>query len=121
MARTRSMPAFRSIAEEIERRVLAGELPVGSALPGEQVLATVFDVSRSTIRGSIRLLEQMGLIARRQGRNKLLITAPQSEDSWHRPVANAPHMPAQTTILTRSARTVCYTVCPGNQCAEKRV
>lgn len=80
MARTRGMPAFRAIAEEIERKIMAGELPVGSALPGEQAMATTFAVSRSTIREAIRLLEQMGLIARQEGRNRLFITAPRHEE-----------------------------------------
>lgn len=80
MAGSRGTPAFRAIAAKLEQRILSGELPVGSALPGELLLASAFEVSRSTIREAIRLLEQMGLLARQQGRNKLLITAPRAED-----------------------------------------
>jgi len=79
-ARERGQPAFRLIARDLEQQVIAGELPVGTALPSEQALATRFNVSRSTIRESIRLLEQLGLIRREEGRNKLRITTPRSQD-----------------------------------------
>lgn len=76
----RSLPAFRSIARELERQVLSGALPVGSTLPSETSLAGRFSVGRSTIREAIRLLEQAGIIRRAEGRNKLRITMPRAED-----------------------------------------
>lgn len=79
-AAVRSLPAFRSIARELEQQVLSGALPVGSTLPSETSLADRFSVSRSTIREAIRLLEQVGIIRRTEGRNKLRITAPRAED-----------------------------------------
>jgi GntR family transcriptional repressor for pyruvate dehydrogenase complex len=78
--RDRALPAFRVIAQELEQQVLCGELAVGSVLPGELSLADRFNVSRSTIREAIRLLEQIGLIRREEGRNKLTVTAPSHED-----------------------------------------
>ncbi|MFN3546608.1 MAG: FadR/GntR family transcriptional regulator [Mesorhizobium sp.] len=78
--RGRSLPAFRSIARELERQVLVGDLPVGGALPSETTLAKRFGVSRSTIREAIRVMEQIGLIRRDAGRNKLRITAPQTKE-----------------------------------------
>ncbi len=74
--RDRGSSAFRLIAQELEQQVLAGDLPVGSVLPGELSLASRFNVSRSTVREAIRLLEQLGLIRREEGRNKLTVTAP---------------------------------------------
>jgi GntR family transcriptional regulator, transcriptional repressor for pyruvate dehydrogenase complex len=78
--RHRSFPAFRAIAADLEQKVLSGELPLGTALPSEQELAARFAVSRSTIREAIRLLEQMGLIRRAEGRNRLRISAPRDSD-----------------------------------------
>jgi DNA-binding FadR family transcriptional regulator len=78
--RDRASPAFRAIARELEQQVLSGELAVGSVLPGELSLAKRFSVSRSTIREAIRLLEQLGLIRREQGRNKLTVTAPSNKE-----------------------------------------
>ena len=57
-------PAYRAIAREIERQLSAGELNEGDALPNETELAARFDVNRSTIRESIRLLEDSGYIHR---------------------------------------------------------
>lgn len=76
----RALPAFRAIAARLEKQVMTGELPVGGKLPSETVLAARFGVSRSTIREAIRLLEQIGLIRRELGRNKLTITAPQAKE-----------------------------------------
>lgn len=78
--RDRSSPAFRVIAQELEQQVLTGELAVGSILPGELSLAKRFNVSRSTVREAIRLLEQLGLIRREEGRNKLTVTSPSHKD-----------------------------------------
>ena len=78
--RDRTLPAFRAIAATLEQKVMSGELPVGTALPSEQELAARFAVSRSTIRESIRLLEQMGLIRRAEGRNRLRISVPTDSD-----------------------------------------
>jgi GntR family transcriptional repressor for pyruvate dehydrogenase complex len=83
-ARDRSSPAFRQIAQELEQQVLTGELAVGNTLPGEHELARRFAVSRSTIREAIRLLEQLGLIGREEGRNKLTVTAPSNKDIGER-------------------------------------
>lgn len=76
----RALPAFRTIAQDLERQILAGELPVGGSLPSELSLASHFGVSRSTIREAIRVMEQIGLIRREEGRNKLRITAPQAKE-----------------------------------------
>lgn len=76
----RTLPAFRAIAQDLERQILAGDLPVGGTLPSENSLATRFGVSRSTIREAIRLMEQIGLIRREEGRNKLRVTAPQAKE-----------------------------------------
>lgn len=76
----RQLPAFRAIARDLERQILAGDLPVGKALPSELSLASDFGVSRSTIREAIRALEQNGLIRREEGRNRLRITAPQAKE-----------------------------------------
>src|SRR5690606_30327977 len=79
-SRDRTLPAFRAVARVLERRILAGELPVGESLPSELSLADHFGVSRSTVREAIRVLEQRGLIRREKGRNRLRITAPQAKE-----------------------------------------
>lgn len=83
-SRERGVPAFRVIAQELEQQVLSGDLSVGSVLPGELALAKRFSVSRSTIREAIRLLEQLGLISREKGRNKLTVTSPSHKEIGER-------------------------------------
>lgn len=68
-------PAYRVVAEAIERNILVGRLKIGDRLPSEFELAKQFGVHRSTVREGIRLLEQSGLVAR-VGRTTLEVTLP---------------------------------------------
>jgi len=69
-------PAYRVVAEAIERNISSGRLKVGERLPSEFELARQFGVHRSTVREGIRLLEQSGLVAR-VGRSTLEVVLPQ--------------------------------------------
>ena len=66
-------PAYRAVSSVMEQHILSGELKPGTALPPEQELAAQFGVNRSTIRESIRLLEQEGLLERHQGRRLFVV------------------------------------------------
>ncbi len=55
------------IIERIRTAVLAGELQPGDRLPTEKELGEQFQVSRQTIRESLRALEHVGLITVRKG------------------------------------------------------
>ncbi|ALG30220.1 MULTISPECIES: FadR/GntR family transcriptional regulator [Glutamicibacter] len=59
--------AFEAIVDHIERQVLSGELNPGEHLPGERELVTAFQVSRSSVREAMRVLESNGMIASRPG------------------------------------------------------
>lgn len=72
----RSDPAYRTVAQLIEQKILSGQIAVGQALPSELDLAAQLKVHRSTVREAIRLLEQNGLVRRREGKKKLLVTVP---------------------------------------------
>ncbi|WP_229375807.1 FadR/GntR family transcriptional regulator [Streptomyces spirodelae] len=63
----RPVRAYQRVAEQIEERILAGELPPGSRLPAERELVRQFDVGRSTIREALRVLQSSGLIRSRPG------------------------------------------------------
>lgn len=60
-------PLWRGIASAVERAILAGELPVGSRLPGAGELAGSFGASRGTVVRAVRHLRAQGLIEPRQG------------------------------------------------------
>ena len=73
--RIRSAPAYKVVAEEIERLIVSGELKPGDPLPTEQELSESFGVNRSTVREAIRLIEQEGMLERREGR-RLFVCLP---------------------------------------------
>ena len=64
MSVAREAPAYRSVAAEIEGMLTREELSPGEPLPNETHLAARFGVSRSTIRESLRLLEDTGYVDR---------------------------------------------------------
>lgn len=49
------------------QRILRGELPIGTKLTTERALAGEFQVNRATVREALRYLENLELIAIRQG------------------------------------------------------
>lgn len=60
-------PRYRQVADELMARLAAGEWPVGAMLPTETELCAGFNVSRHTVREALRLIEEAGLVQRRQG------------------------------------------------------
>jgi GntR family transcriptional regulator, transcriptional repressor for pyruvate dehydrogenase complex len=64
----RSERLYMKIVEQIQRRILAGELKVGDHLPPERDLAEQFQVSRTAVREAVKTLSEKGLVAVRPGR-----------------------------------------------------
>ena len=61
--------AFEDIAMQIRGLVAEGRLRPGDRLPPERELATMFQVSRNTLREALRALELAGMIESRKGAN----------------------------------------------------
>ncbi|WP_348789388.1 FadR/GntR family transcriptional regulator [Leifsonia sp. NPDC080035] len=55
------------VADQLRRRIAAGEFPVGSLLPGETELARQLEVSRNSVREALRSLVHAGLLGARAG------------------------------------------------------
>jgi len=72
-------PAYRQVANAIERKIVERELRAGDALPSETDLARQFGVNRSTVREAIRELETHGLLGRQRGEKRLRVTLPRPE------------------------------------------
>jgi DNA-binding FadR family transcriptional regulator len=70
-------PAYRQIANLIERRIVDRSLRTGDPLPSETDLARQFGVNRSTVREAIRELETHGLLGRGRGEKRLRVTRPE--------------------------------------------
>jgi GntR family transcriptional regulator len=60
-------PRYRAIADGLMNAIIDKQYAVGSALPAEAELCTQLQVSRHTVREALRILEEAGLISRRQG------------------------------------------------------
>mgnify|MGYP000110712935 FL=1 len=73
--KTRALPAYRQVSDQLRQRIVGGALRAGDALPIEADLSVQFAVHRSTVREALRQLEQEGLV-QRSGK-KLLVTLPQ--------------------------------------------
>jgi GntR family transcriptional regulator len=70
-------PFYKRLATILMDDIRSGRWAVGAALPTEKELCDTFEVSRHTTREALRLLEEKGLIARRQGSGStVLATSP---------------------------------------------
>ena len=68
-----SVKVFEQVAEQIEKRILDGELRSGDRLPTERELAEQFHVSRTAVREAMKILAQKGLVDMRPGRGTIVI------------------------------------------------
>jgi GntR family transcriptional repressor for pyruvate dehydrogenase complex len=59
---------YEQIVEQIEERILSGELRDGDRLPTERELTEQFEVSRTAVREAINALVQRGLVEAHPGR-----------------------------------------------------
>lgn len=90
----RKAPA--ALAEQLREAILAGELTTGTQLPAERVLAEQSQVSRSSVREALRILEAEGLIVTRPGRKGGPVVVAPAGDALGRPL--------ETFIRTRSLK-----------------
>jgi len=66
-ARSNAKTLTEAAQNEIRNAILAGRFAPGSQLPGEMELVSILGVSRTVVRDALRILEEDGLITRRQG------------------------------------------------------
>ncbi len=59
---------YTKIVDQIQRRIMAGELKEGDQLPSERELAEQFRVSRTAVREAVKALSEKGLVQIRAGR-----------------------------------------------------
>lgn len=64
---------FEQIAEQIERRIVTGELRHGDYLGSEREMAEQFGASRTAVREALKTLAQRGLVDMRPGRGTMVI------------------------------------------------
>ncbi len=59
---------YTKIVDQIQRRILSGDLKEGDQLPSERELAEQFRVSRTAVREAVKALSEKGLVQIRAGR-----------------------------------------------------
>ncbi len=67
---------YRDIADDLRRRLEAGEFTAGRLLPSEAELGGSYEASRVTIRRSLEVLRDEGLVDSRQGFGWFVATDP---------------------------------------------
>ena len=78
------------VVEAIADSIIGGQFPAETLLPSEAAMSESFGVSRTVIRESLKVLETMGLVLKRQG--KLSWTAPPQHWDLLDPVVIASHI-----------------------------
>lgn len=63
----KKIPRYRAIADQLINDIVGKKFAIGQALPAETELCVQLQTSRHTVREALRILEEAGLIARRQG------------------------------------------------------
>jgi len=72
----KSAPAYRRVAAIIAGRINDRTLSDGQPLPTEVQLAGQLGVTRNTVREALRELESVGLVARRRGTKRMVVSRP---------------------------------------------
>ncbi len=63
---------YEQIVNQIEQRIVAGDLKVGDQLPAEKELAEQFGVSRTAVREAVKALREKRLVEIRPGRGTFI-------------------------------------------------
>ncbi|MCZ2401779.1 FadR family transcriptional regulator [Paenarthrobacter sp. Z7-10] len=100
------MRSHQVVLTWVEEQLASGELPVGSRLPAERMLAERLAVSRTSVREAIRILEAMGVVRSAVGSGPeagTMVTADPATalGSALRLHVATSHLPVQDIVATR--------------------
>ena len=71
------------VAAMLEQEIRSGQVGRGRRLPGENMLAARFDVSRTTVRQALTALGRAGLITTHPGKGSFVTYDDAPLDAWH--------------------------------------
>jgi DNA-binding GntR family transcriptional regulator len=66
------VPIYQQLATILRDQIRDGRLQPGQILPSEQTLMQEHEISRDTVRKSVRLLVEEGLVVRVQGKGSFV-------------------------------------------------
>ena len=75
------IPKYILLKDKINEDIIKNIYPIGSNLPTEVELASMYDVSRSTVRQALSLLSDQGIISKRWGSGNTIINKPDNNKS----------------------------------------
>ncbi len=75
---TGGMPLHRQMFLVLRDQIASGGLAPGDALPSEEALGKLYEVSRITVRRALQDLTELGYILRRQGRGTYVADRPEA-------------------------------------------
>jgi GntR family transcriptional regulator len=90
-----STPLGHRVAEQLRTMIMGGKLKPESQLPNEPELSSLLNVSRSTVRSALTILEQGGYVLRRRGIGTFVVKEP--------PTFNRLNVNSGVTQLIRSS------------------
>ncbi|MGV7115359.1 aminotransferase-like domain-containing protein [Paenibacillus kyungheensis] len=104
--RQSTLPLHRQIEQHIRYKIISGEWPIGTRLPSQRQLATVFEVNRSTITIALDELKSWGIVEGNKGGGttvinntwNLIAAASQQTIDWQAYVNAGTHQPNLKTI-----------------------
>jgi GntR family transcriptional regulator len=67
---------YVQLAEDLAKRIQRGEFPVGARLPSEAELVHDYGTAKMTVRRSLEILRERGLIRTLHGRRSVVIATP---------------------------------------------
>lgn len=70
------LPKYRTIADDLRRRIDDGRLAPGEQLPAQTAMAADYDVTVMTLRQALAELERDGLVRAERGRGTFVASAP---------------------------------------------
>lgn len=105
-----SKPLYQTALQTITDRIVSGELAPGAMLPSEKELGAQLGMSQGTMRKALSMLEDKGILQRRQGLGTFVATTTPESDLFQffklRDKAGAQVVPTllQETIRRRASR-----------------
>lgn len=75
MMKNKAIPLYYQLETILRKRISSGELQPNMLLPGEEALATEFNISRITVRRALESLEKDGILIRQRGRGTFVSNA----------------------------------------------
>jgi len=69
------VPLYEQLAKHLQKRIIAGDYPVGTRLDNHHELARRFEVSAITVRRAIKYLSESGWLATKQGKGTFVVSS----------------------------------------------